>query len=85
MSGGDPAPVDPRMLLDTSKTLTGGDLWSYLTSAEERKKRAKQLFELIVHDNITIKPPLTFRLSEGRGAHEYLESGKSAGKILLLP
>jgi len=38
MAGGDPAPVDPRMLMDGSKTLTGGDLWSYLNSKEERIK-----------------------------------------------
>jgi NADPH2:quinone reductase len=37
MSGGDPEPVDPRMLMDTSKTLTGGDLWSYLVNGEEGK------------------------------------------------
>jgi NADPH:quinone reductase len=30
MSGGDPAHVNPKMLMDTSKTLTGGDLWSYI-------------------------------------------------------
>ena len=45
MSGGDPDPVDPRALLDTSKTLTGGDLWSYLTSHEERIRRAHMLFD----------------------------------------
>ncbi len=32
MAGGNPAPVDPRMLMDTSKTLTGGDLWNVLTT-----------------------------------------------------
>jgi NADPH2:quinone reductase len=47
MSGGDPEPVDPRMLMDTSKTLTGGDLWSYLVNGEERRKRANTLFELL--------------------------------------
>ena len=36
MAGGDPAPVDPRMLMDTSKTLTGGDLWNHVTSLENR-------------------------------------------------
>ncbi len=81
MSGGDPKPVDPRMLMDTSKTLTGGDLWSYLTSEEERKSRAKQLFDWIINGDIKIKQPVTFKLSEGRKAHEYLESGKSSAKF----
>lgn len=44
MAGGDPVPVDPRMLMDTSKTLTGGDLWNVLTSREERLIRSKELF-----------------------------------------
>ncbi|MNH26307.1 Quinone oxidoreductase 1 [compost metagenome] len=85
MSGGDPAPVDPRMLMDTSKTLTGGDLWSYLTSGEERIKRSNQLFEWIIAGQIKLDEPTKFRLSEGADAHRYLESRKSTGKILLIP
>ncbi len=85
MSGGDPKPVDPRMLLDTSKTLTGGDLWSYLTSEEERKSRAKVLFDWIISGDIKTKKAVEFKLSHGREAHEYLENGKSTGKVLLIP
>ncbi len=85
MSGGDPALVDPRMLMDTSKTLTGGDLWNVLTSLEERKKRSKQLFEWIVQGKLQLKDPTLFSLAEGAKAHQLLESRKSAGKILLIP
>lgn len=85
MSGGDPLPVDPRMLMDTSKTLSGGDLWSYLTSKEERTKRAGELFSWIISGKIRLKEPVVFKLSEGKAAHEYLEGGKSAGKVLLTP
>lgn len=85
MSGGDPKPVDPRMLMDTSKTLTGGDLWSYLTDENERRTRAAELFRLINDGTIIIKEPVKFKLSEGQKAHEFLESGKSSSKILLIP
>ena len=85
MSGGDPQLIDPRMLMDTSKTLTGGDLWSYLTSEQERKVRAGQLFQWLIDGRLKIKEPVKFKLSEGRKAHEYLESGKSSSKILLIP
>ncbi|RHW36716.1 quinone oxidoreductase [Lysinibacillus yapensis] len=85
MSGGDPSPVDPRMLMDTSKTLTGGDLWNVLTSLEERKERSKQLFNWIIQGKLIIKEPTTFSLEEGAKAHQLLESRKSAGKILLIP
>jgi NADPH:quinone reductase len=80
MAGGDPAPVDPRMLMDGSKTLTGGDLWSYLNSKEERIKRANQLFQWIIEGKVTLSTPTSFKLSEGKLAHDYLESRKSTGK-----
>lgn len=85
MSGGNPKSINPRMLLDTSKTLIGGDLWCYLTSGEERRSRAEQLFALIDKGIINIKPPVKFKLSEGKKAHEFLEGGESSSKILLIP
>ncbi|AYN05166.1 quinone oxidoreductase [Flavobacterium sp. 140616W15] len=85
MAGGDPEPVDPRMLMDTSKTLTGGDLWSYLTTKEERIKRVNQLFTWIIEGKISLATPTSFKLSEGKQAHDYLESRKSTGKIILIP
>jgi NADPH2:quinone reductase len=85
MAGGDPELINPRMLMDTSKTLTGGDLWSYLISKEERIKRAHQLFDWINSGDITIATPTIFKLSEGKKAHDYLESLKSTGKIILIP
>lgn len=85
MAGGDPEPVDPRMLMDGSKTLTGGDLWSYLISKEERIKRASQLFSWIADGKIKLSEPTSFKLSEGKLAHDFLESRKSTGKIILIP
>ncbi|PTX42992.1 NADPH2:quinone reductase [Christiangramia gaetbulicola] len=85
MSGGDPKKVDPRMLMDSSKTLTGGDLWGYLKSSEERIKRSNILFDMIEQGNLKIKDPVKFKLSEGRKAHEYLETGQSSSKVLLIP
>lgn len=85
MAGGDPASVDPRMLMDTSKTLTGGDLWNVLTSKEERVTRSKELFRWIEEGKVKVSEPTTFALRDGQEAHRYLESRKSTGKILLLP
>lgn len=85
MAGGNPEPVDPRMLMDTSKTLTGGDLWNYLVSKEERIKRTGQLFDWIRNKKLQLHPPIVFQLSEGKKAHELLESRKSVGKIIMIP
>lgn len=85
MAGGDPAPVDPRTLMDTSKTLTGGDLWNHLTSRTERETRANALFELMRAGQLTANIGATFPLADGAAAHRLLESRLSTGKILLLP
>jgi NADPH2:quinone reductase len=85
MAGGDPAPVDPRMLMDTSKTLTGGDLWNVLTSADERRRRASVLWDWIDSGALRLGPIRRFPLAEGAEAHRLLESRESVGKILLMP
>ncbi len=85
MAGGDPKPVDPRMLMDTSKTLTGGELWNVLTSAQERRSRAHQLFDWLEAGQLTLSQPRRFPLAQGADAHRLLESRESMGKILLIP
>ncbi|MED1204089.1 quinone oxidoreductase family protein [Heyndrickxia acidicola] len=85
MAGGDPVPVDPRMLMDTSKTLTGGDLWNVLTSHQERVSRSQELFQWIMDGSLKISEPAVFSLKDGQKAHNLLESRKSTGKVLLIP
>lgn len=85
MAGGDPPHVDPRMLMDTSKTLTGGDLWNHVTTQQDRARRAKALFDDMLAMRLRLEPPKAFPLSEGAEAHRYMESRLSAGKILLIP
>ncbi|NLP49662.1 quinone oxidoreductase [Bacillus sp. RO1] len=85
MAGGDPVHIDPRMLMDTSKTLTGGDLWNVLKTREIRMERAAQLFQWLKEDKLRIESPTMFALEDGAKAHELLESRKSTGKIVLIP
>lgn len=85
MAGGDPEPVDPRMLMDTSKTLTGGDLWNVLKTREVRMERAAQLFQWLEEGKLQLASPTLFTLKDGNKAHELLESRKSTGKIVLIP
>ena len=84
-AGGDPPHIDPRMLMDGSKKLIGGDLWSYLKTREDRQQRSTLLFNWIKDGHIKIPPPAIFALKDGRAAHELIESRKSTGKILLIP
>lgn len=83
MAAGDPDPVDPRLLMDRSLTLTGGDLWNVLTGPAERRRRAAALFEQIRQGSV--KPQIAARipLRDGARAHEFLESRAAIGKVLL--
>ena len=85
MAGGDPAPVDPRVLMDRSLTLVGGDLWSWLNSAAERRARAARLLDTVVQGQLQVCIAARVPLAEGRRAHELLESRGAIGKIILIP
>ena len=85
MAGGDPPLVDPRMLMDTSKSLTGGDLWNVLKSAAERRRRAAELFAWVRDGSLKVHIAARFPLAEGAAAHAFLESRQSSGKVLLVP
>lgn len=85
MAGGDPPLVDPRMLMDTSKRLTGGDLWNVLRTADDRRARADELFGWWREGRLRAHIAARFPLGEGAAAHAYLESRQAIGKVLLLP
>ncbi|CAM2915514.1 quinone oxidoreductase [Paenibacillus sediminis] len=85
MAGGDPPHVDPRMLMDTSKTLTGGDLWNHVTTRSNRIERSEALFEAIRQGRLRLEEPKRYSLSEGAEAHRLLESRTHTGKVLLIP
>jgi NADPH2:quinone reductase len=85
MAGGDPQLVDPRRLMDESKTLTGGDLWNVLTDRAERIRRADELFSWVRDGSLHVRIAERFPLSEGARAHAFLESRRSIGKVIFLP
>lgn len=84
-AGGDPPPVDARKLMDKSLTLTGGDLWNVLTSAEERRRRAASLFAQVASGALHVDIAKELSLENGADAHRFLESRAAIGKILLVP
>jgi hypothetical protein len=43
--------------LTLSKTITGGDLWNYLISGDERLRRAAHFLGWIIDGKIRISPP----------------------------
>jgi NADPH2:quinone reductase len=85
MAAGDPDPVDPRVLMDRSLTLVGGDLWNVLTSADARQQRADRLFAAVRSGGLAVAIAARVPLREGARAHALLEGRGSAGKVLLIP
>ena len=85
MAAGDPDPVDPRLLMDRSLTLTGGDLWNVLTTAQARQQRAERLFAAVRAGHLALSIAARFPLRDGAQAHALLESRGSVGKVLLVP
>lgn len=85
MAGGNPPQLDLIDLLAHSKSLLTGDLWDYLTSSAERKKRSERLFSYVTTHKITVTEPTIFPLEQGQAAHDFLESGRSSGKVLFQP
>jgi NADPH2:quinone reductase len=84
MAAGDPAPVDPRLLMDRSLTLVGGDLWNVLTTADERQSRAAEMFGWIRSGVVKVLVSRTHALRDGAQAHRELEGRQVVGKIVLL-
>ncbi len=85
MAAGDPDPVDPRLLMDRSLCLVGGDLWNVLTSAQARQERADTLFAAIAAGKLRVPIAARIPLREGARAHALLEGRGISGKVLLVP
>lgn len=85
MAGGKLELGNPLWIIAHSKTITGGDLWNYLTSRQERLKRARIFFDWVIDGRIKISAPTVFKLSEGKKAHDFMESRHSTGKVLMIP
>ncbi|MEK9212826.1 quinone oxidoreductase family protein [Sphingomonas sp. 2378] len=84
-AGGTPPTIDPLLLMEGSKSVVGGDLWTYLNGTEGRQSRVDRLFAALRNGTITAPSITAFPLHEGAEAHRLLEDRNFAGKIVLLP
>lgn len=85
MAGGDPLPVDPRVLMASSKALVGADLWNHVDTRERRRDAARRLFDAVRDGTIRRPRVETFPLSRGRDAHARLESRAATAKLVMIP
>ena len=85
MAGGNPPAVDPRLLMDGSLTLTGGDLWNVLRTGEDRIRRAGELFQWVLDGRLQVRIAATYSLADGAAAHHFLEGRGAIGKVVMIP
>ncbi|HXB42755.1 MAG TPA: quinone oxidoreductase [Puia sp.] len=85
LAGGKLELGNPLWIIAHSKTITGGDLWNYLISRDERLKRSKTFFDWVIEGKIKVSAPTIFKLSEGKKAHDFMEGRHSTGKVLMIP
>lgn len=83
MAGGDPPRVDPYVLLDGSKVLTGADLWNGCLTQEQRQARADGVFGAMSDGIIRPSVAACFPLERAAEAYAMLEGRATVGKILL--
>lgn len=83
-AGGAPPRIDPGILMNDSKRLVGGDLWSHVSDRQSLLQRSDALFTWLREGNIRSQVSATFRLSEASAAHRHLEGGTTTGKLLLI-
>ena len=82
-ANGDPPAIEPRVLMDRSLTLTGGDLWNVLTGPDVRRRRAAELFAMMSDRRLAVTIAARVPMPEGSRAHRMLEGRGVIGKILL--
>jgi NADPH2:quinone reductase len=85
-SSGAVEPLDPQVLnTKGSLFLTRPSLGHYTATREELLKRATDLFNLMIDSKLDVRIDKTYPLSQAAEAHQYMESRKTKGKVLLLP
>lgn len=84
MAGGSPLPIDPKLLMERSLSVVGGDLWNHLDSREARIERAGRLFQAIRMRTLRVPHMEQFPLDRGADAHRRMEDRRFFGKIVLM-
>ena len=75
--------VPPVDLLDLSKKGIKIQRFALTLHLTDLQKTASEYYQMLVDGNVKVEIDKVFPLEKAKEAHEYLESGKSVGKVLL--
>jgi NADPH:quinone reductase len=85
-SSGAVPPFDVRRLQAAGSVfLTRPGLGDYAADREELLERARDIFSLVASGSLSVRIHARYPLGDAAEAHRALQSGTSAGKLLLLP
>lgn len=84
-ASGYPESLDLSLLSCGSRSLVHPKLFDYVSTPEELKTRADDVFKWITEGKIKVGDFTVLPLSEARKAHDMLEGKKTTGKVLLKP
>ncbi|MGH8901829.1 MAG: quinone oxidoreductase family protein [Egibacteraceae bacterium] len=84
-SSGPVAPLDPQVLAAKGSLFLTRPTLGHYAGPQERAWRAADLFGWIAAGELDVRIDRTWPLAGAAEAHRYIESGKTHGKVLLLP
>ena len=84
-SAGNIEPVDISLLKPISASIACGGLLTFIKNKDERKKNAKELFDLIIKGNLKVDINQRYRLKDISLAHDEIESRLTTGSSIILP
>lgn len=85
-ASGQVPPLDlQRLNAHGSLTVTRPKIDDFLLDAEERRWRARELFDLVVRGSVKVDIGARFQLEQAGEAHAALQSRATTGKVILVP
>jgi NADPH:quinone reductase len=76
-------PVSPLRLIGKSSFVTRPKLLDYTRNREELSMRADETFQWVAEGTLDVSVDRIFPLTEAKEAHDYIEAGKTTGKLLI--
>jgi NADPH2:quinone reductase len=83
-AGRDPQPFDASLLMMGNQTITGVFLGAEIATPRVRAM-VDRLLDAVAKGDLRVVVDRTFPLSDAAGAHEYLESRRAFGRVVLIP
>lgn len=83
-AGRNPTKVDPWTLMEGNRSITGVFLGAEIAT-DRAHNMIQRLIDEVGRGELKVVIDRTFPLSEAAAAHEYIESRKAVGRVLLIP